>query len=582
MQKAYAQMYVTHAEIDSAKRSVSLTLTSEVYIKQSELNEMIRQLQSAFALENLQAKITYPSELLESMDLSELAHLLVQAYPPAIAILARAKWEYADGMITIHLAANGKDELQEYLPRLQQRIKELFGVEVQIELISTHTMSAEELFALTAQMRMEAMKHAPAPIVCTETKASAPKKEDSSMIFGRPFRGEVVPMRELNLDMFRVCVEGKVFAVQHRELKKRNAWVVCFDVTDYTGSVRINQFMEPDKAKPILDGIKVGMWVRIQGKMTFDRYDNEMVMQPNAIEKLPTPTRTDTAEEKRVELHLHTTMSSMDALTVTGAAVKRAASWGHRAIAITDHGCAHSFPDAMMAAGKAKVAGTGEPIKILYGCEGYYVNDVDAAIAVKGGGEGSFDQEYVAFDIETTGLSAKTEVLIELGAVIMRRGEIVDRFDSFVAPNRPIPPRITELTGITDAMVADAPAVEDVLPKFLEFCGDRPLCAHNAEFDVGFVKEVCRQLGLAFDPVYFDTLALARNLMPQLGRYKLNIVADALSLPDFNHHRASDDAITCGYMLARFFTMLEERGITSVEQINPEMSTMCHGVKLAT
>ncbi len=582
MQDAYAQMQVTHAEIDSAARSVSLSLTSEVYIKQKDLDDMIRQLESAFALQKLQVQISYPPKLLKQMDLSEFAQVLIQAYPPAIAILAGAKWEISDDTITVHLAANGANELEEYLPRLQQRICELFGVQVKIELISTHTMSAEELFAATAQMRKDAMQNVTAPVVSKETKASAPRKEDSNMIFGRPFRAEVVPMRELNLDMFRVCVEGKVFAVQHRELKKRNAWVICFDVTDYTGSVRINQFMEPDKAKPILDGIKVGMWARIQGKMTFDRYDNEMVMQPNAIEKLPTPTREDTAPEKRVELHLHTTMSSMDALTVTGAAVKRAASWGHRAIAITDHGCAHSFPDAMMAASKAKVAGTGEPIKILYGCEGYYVNDVDAAIAVHGGGEGSFDCEYVAFDIESTGLSAKHDVLIELGAVIMKRGEIIDRFDSFIAPGRPIPPNITELTGINDEMVADAPAVEDVLPKFLEFCGDRPLCAHNAEFDISFLKEACRRLNLPFEPVYFDTLALARNLMPHLGRHKLNIVADALSLPDFNHHRASDDAITCGYMLARFFTMLEERNIRTIEQINPEMSQMCQGVKLAT
>ena len=192
--------------------------------------------------------------------------------------------------------------------------------------------------------------------------------------------------------------------------------------------------MEADKAKPILENVQAGMWVRIQGKMTFDRYDNEMVMQPNSIQKLKAPKREDTAKDKRVELHLHTTMSSMDALTETAAAVKQAAAWGHRAIAITDHGCAQSFPDAMKAASKAKVAGTDENIKILYGCEGYYVNDVDDRIVVHGDGEADFDAEYVAFDLETTGLSAQHDVIIEIGAVVMKRGEVLDTFQTFVAP----------------------------------------------------------------------------------------------------------------------------------------------------
>ena len=387
-------------------------------------------------------------------------------------------------------------------------------------------------------------------------------------------------MEELNLDMFRVIVEGKVFAVQHRELKKRGAWVICFDMTDYTSSVRVNQFMEAAKAKPIIDNVQPGMWLRVQGKMSFDRYDNEMVLQPNAMEKIEAPKRRDTYPEKRVELHLHTTMSSMDALTDTGAAVKRAASWGHRAIAITDHGGAQSFPDAMKAASKAKVAGTDQNIKILYGCEGYYVNDVDDRIAVHGEEDFSFDGEYVAFDLETTGLSSLHDTIIEIGAAIMKGNEVLSTFQTFVDPHRPLQPKIVDLTGINDQMLAGQPDISEAMPKFLEYVGSRPLCAHNADFDIGFVTAACEKLGLPFHPTYVDTLILAQNLMPELGKYKLNIVADALSLPDFNHHRASDDAITCGYLLMRFFKMMQEQGLDSLQKINPRMEQLRSGSKI--
>ena len=270
----------------------------------------------------------------------------------------------------------------------------------------------------------------------------------------------------------------------------------------------------------------------------------------------------------------------MDALTKTGEAVKRAASWGHRAIAITDHGGAQSFPDAMKAASKAKVAGTDENIKILYGCEGYYVNDVDDRIAVHGDRDFDFDHEFVAFDLETTGLSSQHDTIIEIGAAIMRRGEVIDTFQMFVDPKRKLQPKIIELTGITDAMLTGAPDISEALPQFLEFVGDRPLCAHNADFDTGFVAAACERLGLTFQPTFVDTLILAQNLLPDLGKYKLNIVADALSLPDFNHHRASDDAITCGYLLARFYRMLEEQDVYSYAAINPKMETLRAGGRI--
>ena len=579
---------VEHAGIDREARTISLRLSSGVYITEALLGQMASELEARYGLRRLEFSVQYPPEALASFDYRDLYRVFVKAYSPSAAILAGAGYTLEGDTLTIHLRANGKNELLPHVPMAERFLFERFGVHKTISVEAHSNLEGKALFEETERIRREAMKSMPA---VTDAASPAQKsggsrpqqqapQQTGDLFYGKPFHGEKVPIRDLNLDMFRVVVEGKVFAVQHRELKKRNAWVICFDVTDYTGSVRVNQFMEADKAKPILENVQVGMWVRIQGKMTFDRYDNEMVMQPNSIQKLKAPKREDTAPEKRVELHLHTTMSSMDALTDTAAAVKQAAAWGHKAIAITDHGCAQSFPDAMKAAGKAKVAGTDENIKILYGCEGYYVNDVDDRIVVHGDLDADFDAEYVAFDLETTGLSAQHDVIIEIGAVVMKRGEVLDTFQTFVAPGRKLTPKIIDLTGITDEMLVGAPPIDEILPKFLEFVGGRPLCAHNADFDIGFVTAACERLNIPFQPTSLDTLILAQNLLPDLGKYKLNIVADALSLPDFNHHRASDDAITCGYLLARFYTMLEEKNVRTIQAINPAMVELRSGGKI--
>ena len=585
---AVEALTLDHADLDREARTISLYLTSDCYLPEQSMEGIASELESRYGLKRLALSVQYPPEALATFDYHDLYRVFVKCYSPSAAILAGANYVLEGETLTIHLRANGKNELLSHLPRAERFLEERFGVHISIAVEAHSNLEGKALFEETARIRREAIKNAPAlaeQAAKAAAKASGGKSPAASqpsgdLFYGKPFHGEKVPIRDLNLDMFRVVIEGKVFAVQHRELKKRNAYVICFDVTDYTGSVRINQFMEADKAKPILENVQAGMWVRVQGKMTFDRYDNEMVMQPNSIQKLKAPKREDTAKDKRVELHLHTTMSSMDALTETAAAVKQAAAWGHRAIAITDHGCAQSFPDAMKAASKAKVAGTDENIKILYGCEGYYVNDVDDRIVVHGDGEADFDAEYVAFDLETTGLSAQHDVIIEIGAVVMKRGEVLDTFQTFVAPGRRLTPKIIDLTGITDEMLTGAPPIEEVLPKFLEFVNGRPLCAHNADFDIGFVTAACERLGLPFQPTSVDTLILAQNLMPDLGKYKLNIVADALSLPDFNHHRASDDAITCGYMLARFYTMLEEKDIHTLQAINPAMVALRSGGKI--
>ena len=586
--EALGRLAVVHAELDRETRTIRLDAQAEQYLAEKQLQALCRDIEKEYGLRELKLSVRYPASELPNMDFRDLAQVFIRAFSPSAAILAGASYEVTDEAVVIRLKANGKDSILQNAKKAEQFLRDRFGVSKKIEVEAHSNLEGRALFEETARIRAEALKNAPAITASVPQggakasggAASTPAEPAGALFYGRPFSGRPVRMEELNLDMFRVIVEGKVFAVQHRELKKRGAWVICFDMTDYTSSVRVNQFMEAAKAKPIIDNVQPGMWLRVQGKMSFDRYDNEMVLQPNAMEKIEAPKRRDTYPEKRVELHLHTTMSSMDALTDTGAAVKRAASWGHRAIAITDHGGAQSFPDAMKAASKAKVAGTDQNIKILYGCEGYYVNDVDDRIAVHGEEDLSFDGEYVAFDLETTGLSSLHDTIIEIGAAIMKGNEVLSTFQTFVDPHRPLQPKIVDLTGINDQMLAGQPDISEAMPKFLEYVGSRPLCAHNADFDIGFVTAACEKLGLPFHPTYVDTLILAQNLMPELGKYKLNIVADALSLPDFNHHRASDDAITCGYLLMRFFKMMQEQGLDSLQKINPRMEQLRSGSKI--
>ena len=570
---ALSQAAIAAADIDPATRRVSVVIHSETYIPGRLLQQVSKEVCTLYGLADLELTATHPAAELQKMEPEELRELFVAQNSMARGSLAGAKWNWEDEELTIRLMANGKKELEECVPVVQNQLRERFAAPVTIKIEAGQTLEGQALFDAMESMRASQIIAAPVAAAAKKENKPAPPSET---FYGKPFRGSVVPMKELNLDMGSVIVEGRVFNVEHKELKKRNAWVVNFDMTDNTSSIRINRFMEAGEAKPILENVRVGAVLKVQGKLMINQFDNEMVLKPFSMMPGSMPKRQDTAPgEKRVELHLHTTMSNMDALTDTAAAVKQAAAWGHKAIAITDHGVAQSFPDAMKAASKAKVAGTDQNIKILYGCEGYYVNDVDDRIVVHGDRDMTFDQEFVAFDLETTGLSSRTDRIIEIGAVIMKEGKEIDRFQTFVDPERSLEKKIVDLTGITDAMLKGAPKIEEVLPKFLEFIGDRVLVAHNSDFDTGFIRAECQRQGIPYTYTAADTLIMAQNLMPQLNKFKLDIVSNALSLPDFTHHRAADDAVTCGLIMAKFFEKLEEEyDIHSLQAVNPAMTKL--------
>ena len=570
-----SQAAIVAGEIDPVKRGVSLVLHTENYIPQWELDGVAQAVAGLYGLESLHLQAVHPASQLTKIHPRELMELFVREDSLSRAALAGAGWRWEGNTLHIQLRANGKKALEACVPGVCRSLGERFAAQAQVEIHCGENLEGAQLYAAMEQMRQNMMESIPQPGggKTPEKPQSQPQQtQQSQTIYGKPFQGKPIPMSEVDLNQGFVIVEGKVFHVEHKELKKNNAWVINFDMTDYTGSVRVNRYMDNNEAKPILEAIREGSVIQVKGKPTENRYDNEMVLKPFGIMPGSMPKRQDTATEgKRVELHLHTTMSNMDALTNTAEAVKQAAAWGHRAIAITDHGCVQSFPDAMKAASKAKVAGTDENIKILYGCEGYYVNDVDDRVVVHGSGDMEFDGEYVAFDLETTGLSSQKDEIIEIGAVRMQGGKELERFQTFVNPRRRLEQKIVELTGITDAMLADAPSIETVLPEFLEFVGDRVLVAHNADFDTGFIREACRKQGLPYGFTSVDTLILSQNLLPHLNKFKLDVVSNALSLPDFNHHRAGDDAVTCGLIFHKLTDKLRELELSRLQEINPAM-----------
>ena len=439
--------------------------------------------------------------------------------------------------------------------------REARTLEVQIECGETLPQAAQDALQQMLAQQYDLRR------VLLHFRGMNAQKGDSGMVWGKPFTGKVTPIRELNIKMGNAVVEGRVFKAECYETRRKGMWTLNFNITDEHGSVAVRKAMDEKEAKVLGGAVSDGMWLRIQGKVELTYDGRDIVLRPVNIMKAAHPGRQDNAPEKRVELHLHTQMSSMDALTDVGKVVKQAAAWGHPAIAITDHGTVQAFP-------KARDAAKGK-IKVLYGVEGYYVNNLDDRIAVHGAQDQDFDDEIVCFDIETTGLKVTREAITEIGAVVLKNGKITETFQTFVNPGRRLTPEIIGLTGITDAMLADAPSLKEALTAFLQFVNGRVLAAHNAEFDISFIRAGCRKVGLEFEPTYIDSLILAQNLLPELHKYKLDIVAEHLDLPAFNHHRASDDAGMVGYMLVPFFEkMRRELGISRLQEINGEMEKL--------
>lgn len=389
--------------------------------------------------------------------------------------------------------------------------------------------------------------------------------DDPSLIYGKNFEDEPITLDQVVTEMGEITIHGKIINFDTREIRNEKT-ILMFAVTDFTDTITVKMFTRNDQLPELLGDLKKGAFVKIKGITTIDKFDGELTIgSVTGIKKSGdfTVSRQDLSPQKRVELHCHTKMSDMDGVSEVRDIVKRAHDWGHPAIAITDHGVAQSFPDANH---YIETLDKDDPFKVLYGVEGYVVDDL-TEIAV-GAEEETLDDSFIVFDLETTGFSAIKDQIIEIGAVKVVNGEIVDRFSTFVNPKRPIPFEITQLTSITDEMVIDYPNIETILPQFLEFAGDGILVAHNAGFDVGFIEQNCRRQGIEPHFTYVDTVAMARVLLPTLSKYKLNVVAKALGISLENHHRAVDDAAATAEIFVKFVGMLKEQDITTLKALN--------------
>lgn len=401
------------------------------------------------------------------------------------------------------------------------------------------------------------------------------KSANPDVIYGRDFGEEPMEIEKIDGPVGEVVIHGQILSVETREIRGEKT-IVIFSMTDFTDTIVLKLFIKNEMAKDLLQEITKGKFVKVKGIATIDKFDSDLTIGSIVGIKKGTDftnKRMDNSAVKRVELHCHTKMSDMDGVTDVKDIVKCAMKWGHRAIAITDHGNVQSFPDANHA------AEGNEDFKVIYGVEAYLVDDLKGIVTDSSGQ--SLDADYVVFDLETTGFSAQSDRIIEIGAVKVCGGAIVERFSTFVNPQVPIPFRIEQLTTINDAMVVDAPTIEEILPEFLQFCEGCIMVAHNADFDMSFIKENCKRLNIAYKPTFVDTVALARVLLPNLNRFKLDTVAHALNVVLDTHHRAVDDAGCTAEIFVKFIEMLKDRGISNLDAVNALGSSSVESVRKA-
>ena len=393
-------------------------------------------------------------------------------------------------------------------------------------------------------------------------RGSFKRSDNPDVIFGRDFEEETIRIEQIMGEMGEVAIRGQILSMDERPIRGEKT-ILMFSITDFTDTIMVKMFCKDEYLKEIKDGgIAKGAFLKIKGVTTIDRFDSELTIgSVIGIKKIPSfvSTRMDTSPVKRVELHCHTKMSDMDGVSDVKDIIKRAMKWGHKALAITDHGDVQAFPDANHAIGK------DDDFKIIYGMEAYLVDDLKGLVENPMGQ--SFADSFVVFDLETTGFSAAKNKIIEIGAVKVVNGSITERFSTFVNPKVPIPYEIEQLTHITDDMVLDAPMIHEILPQFMEFCQNAVMVAHNADFDMSFIRHNCDLLGLECEKTVLDTVALARVLLPSLNRFKLNTIAKALNISLENHHRAVDDAACTAEIFIKFVEMLRERGIETMENL---------------
>lgn len=591
---------VKKVNISSTNRWVSLWVDFNVLIDTAELFKA----ESTLATAVNSHVVIYPhfdSRLFTAEYFPQIYRAIKREIPSINGTLDNAIVSFDGSNLTVELLNGGKSLLdaKEFDKVLARHIQNEFDLHINIIYTGTLEVNAEsdeykeviksaeqqihrEQLAKAADfyreeeessktVKKQHTEDAAQEIEIREGKFAVPQlvKDSVRPLYGSSIRGKMIPLSAVAMDSGKVVVWGDIFDIDKKVTKSGDKNIFNIDITDYTGSTTIKVFNSV-KDCAVLDSLKKGSTIVAMGDIEYDKYAGEIVLNARAIGTAQKVKVCDKAEKKRVELHMHTNMSQMDAVTPAGELVKRAYQWGHKAVAITDHGVAQAFPDAMKAADK--INSDGEKIKVLYGVEAYFMDDL--VESVDGEQDTPFDGgTFICFDIETTGLSAARDKITEIGAVKVVNGEITDTFSTFANPEMPIPYKITQLTGITDDMVKDAPSQSEAVSAFLEFAGDNVLVAHNAPFDTSFIRKACENMNREYNYTSIDTVAISRAILSDIKNCKLDTVAKYLRLGDFNHHRATDDA----EILARIFIELcirlkDDYSITSTNDINTKIA----------
>lgn len=590
---------LTQLDINKQSRLIILSVNFSELIGRDLLFEAEKSITKVLAYHAV-IKPHFPTELFSADYFPQLYTAVRRDIPSINGTLNNAEVKFENNTLTINLLNGGKTLLDSkgFDKALVKQIYEEFNLHISVIYTGTfeveenneeykaaiqnaqekinreNLQKAAEFYqeeAETAKQREEIhAENTTAEIEIREGKFSTPQIVQSSIrpLYGRSIRGKMIPISSISGDSGRIVVWGDVFDIEKKVTKSGDKNIFTIDITDYTGSTTAKIF-NSIKESAVIDNIKKGDTIVVQGDVEYDKYAGELVVNARSVGTAQKVKVVDNAEKKRVELHMHTNMSQMDAVTSAGDLVNRAYQWGHKAVAITDHGVAQAFPDAMKAADK--INKDEEKIKVIYGVEAYFMDDL--VESVKGDADTGFDGTFICFDIETTGLSAARDKITEIGAVKVENGVITDTFSTFVNPEMPIPQKITQLTGITDEMVKDAPSQSEAVSAFLEFAGDNVLVAHNAPFDTSFIAKACEDMGREYNYTSIDTVAISRAILTDIKNCKLDTVAKFLRLGEFNHHRATDDA----EMLAKIFITLCRRltddfGITKTNDINTKIA----------
>lgn len=557
-----------------------------------------KQIADTYGLDRVMIEPRYnmPGELSNAY-IKSLYDDMAYRMPSAKGLLDHTKWEFADGALQIPMDEVSEKHFANALRHLEARIQRELGRSCPVHAVradaqdfapaSEQEESREEILHKAVEQAAAAAAETPKPkkprpAPPQHTGYQRPRTEkvrEDDLIFGKLIQDPIVSVNEAIAAYDMVTIQGEVFFTDNKDIHSKKTGKdyvkIAFDMTDRTNSVRVSKFLAADKAGDTASKIKKGLYCTVQGKMVYDTFAKEMVLEPTGIVKAKKPERRDTYEGmKRVELHLHTNMSAMDGMSSTASLLCRAAKWGHRAMAITDHGVAQAFPEALHAQeGKQKdIIGD---MKIIYGIEAYYINDENSISVVRGRSAEPLDGTFIVFDLETTGLNPASEEITEIAAVRVVEGEIRDSFQTYVNPHKPIPAEITELTGISDETVADAPDLDKAVPEFLAWAGEGqyPLVAHNAGFDMGFLRTACQRLGIEREFTSIDTLEMSRLMLPHMHKFKLNILAKELQVGPFEHHRASEDAAVLGRIYVKLLKRLrEEMHAVTTADINPVLA----------